>query len=366
MPQLHINVKVPEAMKTPNVLFGILLTFALAIGVSACSQTDAKIEGQNDPQTTTPAVNVRVEEVKSAPFADAIQVTGIVKAYEDVMLSPEEGGVVKEWLVSKGARVVKGEVIAVLNDEVLRAGFNAADAQYKLSALNYEKQAKVFEEQAISELQLKSGEYNRDAAKAQADLLKARLERAYLKSPINGILNDRFFDEGEFAPPAVPIAHLVNNSMLKIVAEVPEVHASNIASGTTARLTIDAFPGDTLYGKVTYVASTINPNNRTLPVEIIISNPVNKLKPEMIARVKLIRASRRAALLISESVIQQVDRNKYIIYVENQGKAEERVIKLGARQGNLVEILEGLKAGDRLIIAGFQKLVHGQPVTITG
>ncbi len=353
-------------MKSPNVLFGIFLTFALAIGIAACSQTDAKVEGQDESPATVPPVNVRVEEVKPSPFADAIQVTGIVKAYEDVMLSPEEGGVVKEWKVSKGARVVRGEVIAILNDDVLRAGYNAADAQYKLSALNYEKQAKVFEEQAISELQLKSGEYNRDAAKAQADLLKARLERAHLKSPINGILNDRFFDEGEFAPPAVPIAHLVNNSMLKIVAEVPEIHASNLASGTSAKFTVDAFPGDTLYGKVTYVASAINPNNRTLPVEIVIANPGNKLKPEMIARVKLIRASRRGALLISENIIQQVDRNKYIIYVENQGKAEERVIKVGARQGNLVEILEGLKAGERVIIAGFQKLVHGQPVTITG
>lgn len=353
-------------MKTPNVFLGIFLTFALAIGIAACSQTDAKTEGQDETQTTNPSVNVRVEEVKPTPFADAIQVTGIVKAYEDVLLSPEEGGVVKEWKVSKGARVAKGDVIAVLNDDVLRAGYDAADAQYKLSALNYEKQAKVFEEQAISELQLKSGEYNRDAAKAQADLLKARLERAHLKSPINGILNDRFFDEGEFAPPAVPIAHLVNNSILKIVAEVPEIHASNLGSGTAAKLTIDAFPGDTLYGKVTYVASAINPNNRTLPVEIVIANPGNKLKPEMIARVKLLRSSRRDALLISESIIQQVDRNKYVVYIENQGKAEERVVTLGARQGNLVEVLDGLKAGERVIVAGFQKLVHGQSVTITG
>lgn len=353
-------------MKSPNVIFGILLAVTLAVMLSACSQTDAKTEGQTEAQAAAPSVNVRVEEVKPAPFADAIQVTGIVKAYEDVMLSPEEGGVVKEWRVAKGARVTKGEVIAVLNDEVLRAGYDAANAQYLLSALNYEKQARVFEEQAISELQLKSGEYNRDAAKAQADLLKARLERAHLKSPINGVLNDRFFDAGEFAPPAVPIAHLVNNSMLKIVAEVPELHASNLATGTPAKLTVDAFPGDTLYGKVTYVASAINPNNRTLPVEILLSNPRNQLKPEMIARVKLLRSSRRDALLISENIIQQVDRNKYVIYVEHQGKAEERVVKLGARQGNLVEVLDGLKAGERVITSGFQKLVHGQSVTVAG
>ncbi len=353
-------------MKAQQVVFGIVLVLVLGAVVIGCSKTDAKEDTSATTATQELVVNVKVEEVRPSAFIDAIQVTGIVKAYEDVMLSPEEGGIVKEWKVLKGQRVTKGQVIAVLKDDVLQASYDAAAAQFKIADLNYEKQVKVFEEQAISELQLKSTEYGREAAKANADLMRARLERARLRSPISGILNDRFFDEGEFAPPAVPIAHIVNSGTVKIAAEVSELHAAHLAIGSRAMITIDAFPGDTLIGKVTYVAAAINPNNRTLPVEILLSNPGGKLKPEMIARVRIMRAAKMDAVLISESIIQQVDRQKYIVYVEKNGRAEERVVKIGGRQGNKVEILEGLKPGDRVVVAGFQRLVHGQIVSVTG
>ena len=348
----------------------LLITAALVVGVAAliasCSKTDAETENATNTPTTEQGVSVRVYEIRLAPFSDALQVTGVVKAFEDVMLSPEEGGVVKEWKVQKGQRVVKGEVLALLKDDILQPSYDAAAAQFKLSDLNFEKQSKVYSEQAISELQLKSAEYNRDGAKAQASLALARLERSRLRSPINGVLNDRFFDEGEFAPPAVPIAHLVNTHLVKIAAEVPEVHTAHLTVGTKALLTIDAFPGDTLRGTISFVASSINPSNRTLPVEIVLANPENRLKPEMIARVKLMRSARRNALLLSESVVQLVDKNRHVVFVEKDGRAEERVVKLGGRQGNLVEILDGLKAGDRVIVVGYQKLMNGRPVTVTG
>jgi membrane fusion protein (multidrug efflux system) len=309
-------------------------------------------------------VNVRIQEVKPTRFENVIQVSGIVKAYEDVKLSPEEGGVVKEWKAQKGQFVKKGEVIALLKDDIIRASYEAAEAQYKLAQLNYEKQEKVFTDQSISEIQYKSAEYNRDAAKAQADLMKARWEHTQIKSPINGVLDDRLIDEGEFAPPAAPMAYIVNTSVIKILAEIPELYACAITLGTPVSITFDALPGDTMRGKISYVGKTVSPTNRTLPVEIYLNNPQGKLKPEMVAKVRVITAARDNALLISENLVLQVDKNKLVVYVENGGKAEERIVKLGGRQGNLVEIGSGLAPGDHVIVSGFQKLVHGNPVNV--
>jgi membrane fusion protein (multidrug efflux system) len=291
-------------------------------------------------------------------------VAGTVKAYEDVNVSPEEGGVVKEWKVKKGERVKRGDLIVVLRDEVIKASCEAAEAQYKMAELNLEKQQKVFDQQGISELQFKNLQFSRDAAKANAELMKARWERTQLRSPIDGVVDNTIPNEGEFAPPGVPIARIVNTSTIKIQAEVPELYSGTVRLGAPAIVTFDAAPGDTLRAKVTFVGSTVSAANRTLSVEIALSNPSGRLKPEMIAKVTLLRETKPNALLVSENIIQLVDRDRTVVYVENRGRAEERRLRLGGRQGNMVEVLEGLNAGDHLIVAGYQKLVDGSPVVV--
>jgi membrane fusion protein (multidrug efflux system) len=356
--------KVGMTMNRAYLFTVALLSSASVVLIGGCETPNSK--ANEDHERNTEPVLVRIVEAKSTPFAEILSVSGVVKAYENVMLSPEEGGVIREWKVKKGEWVKRGEIIALLNDDVLRAGYEAANAQYQIAELNFSKQEKVYSEQAISELQLKSAEYGRDAAKAQADLALARLERTKLRSPINGILNDRLADAGEFAPPAIPVAHIVNIGMVKVAAEVPEKHSASVAVGAQVRITVDAVANDTLTGNIGFVGSAVSPNNRTLPIEIVVPNDRRRLKPEMVAKVQIVRTVREDAILIDASVVQQVDRHKSVVYVENDGRAEERVVKMGQRQGTMVEIIDGLKPGDRVIVSGFTKLVDGQTVKILG
>ena len=322
-----------------------------------------KSEVNNNDKKIQP-VNVGIELIKPAQLIDAIQVAGTVKAYEDVNISPEEGGVVKEWKVQKGQNVRKDDVILVLKDEVIKASYEAAEAQYKMAELTLSKQKEVFDQKGISELQYKNIEYTRDAAKANADLMKARWERTRICSPIDGVVDNIIPNEGEFAPPGIPITRVINMSTIKIQTEIPEIYSGSIAIGTQAIITIDALPGHTLNGKVSFISSTVSSANRTMMTEILIPNTIQKIKPDMVAKVKLLRETKSNALLVSDNIIQLVDRNRSIVYIENGGKAEERNLKLGGRQGNMVEVLEGLKPGDRLIVTGYSKLVNGTPVNI--
>jgi RND family efflux transporter MFP subunit len=353
-------------MNSIKVLAGVFLLSALALGLAACGQTDAKTDPGSQQDPTAQAVAVKIQEVQFSPFADVIQTTGIVKAQEDVMLSPEEGGVVKQWLVKKGEQVKKGQLLGILNDDVITASYDAANAQYNIAQLNFEKQQSVYKEQAISELQFKNAQYGLDAARAQANLMKARLERTRIKSPIDGIFDENYYDEGEFAPPMAPIAHIVNARSIKIAAEVTERYASLVRVGNLVRIVPDNTPEDTLEGRINYVGASVSASNRTLPVEIYIRNPDLSLKPEMITRVSIVRSRRQNAILLDENVVQQIDRGKMVVFVENNGIAEQRVVKLGARQGTQLEIIQGLKPGDRVIISGIQKLVNGQTVTVNG
>jgi RND family efflux transporter MFP subunit len=313
-------------------------------------------------------VDVKTEVIRPMRLVDAIQVAGTVKAFEDVSMSPEEGGVIKEWKAKKGQHVKKGDLIVVLKDEVIKAGYDAAEAQYRMADLNVEKQQKVFDQQGISDLQMKNFQYGRDAAKANADLMKARWERTQIRSSIDGVVENtalgNLINEGEFASPGVPLVRIVNNSMVKIQAEVPELYSGTLPLGIPAIIMFDALPGDTLKGKVSFVSSVVSAANRTMQVEVILTNPFRKLKPEMVAKVKLLREVKNDAILVSENIVQLVDRDRIIVYVEHDGKAEERRLKLGGRQGIMMEVLDGLKVGDHLVVTGFQKLVDGTAVKV--
>jgi membrane fusion protein, multidrug efflux system len=349
-------------MKVITKIITAILLFWIGLIFISCHKAEKENVIKVQP------IDVKIEILKPSRFIDAIQVAGTVKAFEDVNISPEEGGVIKEWKVQKGQHVKKGDLIVVLKDEVIKAGYDGAEAQYQMAELNVDKQQKVYDQQGISDLQMKNLQYGRDAAKANADLMKARWERTQIRSTIDGVLENtpmgNLLNEGEYAPPGQPIARVVNNSMVKIQVEVPELYSGTLPVGIPAVITFDALPGDTLKGRVSFVSSAVSAANRTMQVEIYLKNPFRKLKPEMTAKAKLLRKVKDNAILVSENIIQLVDRDRTIVFVENNGTAEERRLKLGGRQGIMLEVLDGLKSGDHLIITGYQKLVNGTPVVI--
>ena len=309
-------------------------------------------------------LNVKVETVQPTTFSETLQIAGVVKAYDDVMISSEEGGVIKKWMVEKGQRVKKGEVIAALKDDVLRPSYLAAEAQYKLTEMNFLKQEKVFADQGISELQVKSAEYSRDAARAQAELAKARWERTFIKSPVEGILDDHLVDAGEMTIPGIALARVVAIDRVRIQINVPERYLGSLTRGTPVTLFVIAYPGEQFSGRIAFVGSTVSPDNRTVMVECVIANPGGKLKPDMIAKSTIVQSVPRKALMVAEEIVQQVDEGKTIIYIVENGRAVQRAVSLGARADGKIEILSGLNAGEKVIVTGQDQLVDGQALSI--
>jgi membrane fusion protein (multidrug efflux system) len=335
------------------------------VGLSSCG--DSKSEGveTSGNQQTDVRMDVDVREVAPEPFSEILHLTGYIKSIDDVVISTEEGGVLHEWLRHKGTHVEKGEVIARMNDDVLRPQYEAARAQYEIAELTYQKQVKVLEEQGISEVQVKTAQYTRDAAKAQMELAGNRLERTRIKSPISGILDDRLIDEGELAPPGSPVARIVNLDRMKVLVNVPENQAGAVSPGGDATISVSAFPGELFNGKVFYVGSAVVSDNRTIPVEILLRNPGRRMKPDMIARVTMKSTGHHNAILIEEPLVQQIDQRTTVVYVEEEGKVVRRPVTLGERSNGRVEIVGGLTEGDRVIVSGFLDVYDGQPVKAT-
>jgi membrane fusion protein (multidrug efflux system) len=350
-------------MKRRAIVIAWLLGIAPALLFIACGDSEAQ-PGTEQQKSHEQIAPVKVRSVNIEPFAETLSLTGYVQALDDIIVSTEEGGVLKEWKVSKGRRVRKGQVLALMNDDVLKPMYEAAHAQYLTSQLNYEKQKNVYSEQAISELQFKTAEYTRDAAKAQADLAMARLERSRIKSPVSGILDDRLIDRGELAPPGAPVARVVSIDRVKILIYVPERYAGTVERGAEVSFTVSSFPGETFAGKVSYVGAAVMTDNRSFPVELVLSNPGRTLKPEMIANATILQTAPRDAILLEDNVVQEIDQGKYVVYVEDNGTARERTVTLGRRNRSMVEITSGLNEGDRVIVVGQRNIFDGQSVTV--
>lgn len=347
-----------------NKIFAVATLLLISIaGINGCKNSKAESENK-EPVKNELVAYVRTVQVELMPFTRTIQVTGSVLSRNDITVPAEEGGPLMDWYVQKGAYVRRGQIIAQIDSSRQRAAYEAALAAYRIADINFEKQRKAYEEQAISELQLKTLEYQRDAAKAQMELALRQLEKTRVIAPVDGILNERFVDAGEMIGPGLPVAHIVDVHQLKIAAGVPERYAAELVPGAPVEFSVDAFPGEIFKGQIGFIAASVTSDNRSIPIEIVVNNPGGKLKPLMIAKVHIRLREDKRAIVVPQEVVQLTDMDRRIVFVANNGRAEERIVRIDGSDGKNLRIIEGLKPGDQLITVGFQNLVDKQKIVI--
>jgi membrane fusion protein, multidrug efflux system len=314
-------------------------------------------------------VSVEVAAVQARPFTDYVQVVGQVKANQDVTVSAEETGPIRELLVQKGSLVRAGQPIARIDDRLLRAQAEQAASEAALAVETYERQRRLWEDERIgTEIAYLRAQYGARTAQAGARALRERLERTVVRAPISGLLDDRFVEVGTMVMPGTPIARIVDVSSVKVTGGVPERFAGEVQRGAVARIAIDG-PGAREYeGRIGFVGSSVEEQTRTFPVEVLVSSPGGALKPGMIATVRVARGAIDSALVIpQEAVIRTESGYVAFVAVENgagETRAEARAVTLGATQANQVVVTSGLSAGDRIVVVGQGKIAAGDRLQI--
>ena len=341
----------------------------LAVGaVAACQPAGGSTAGGENGAAFARVVKVAVREVRPDTFVDYIRATGEVEAMSDVMLSAEEGGVIREFYVAKGAAVEAGQPIAKIDDAVLAAQVDEARAAAQLAREQHERQRQVWEEEKIgSEMGYLQAKSQADAAAARAAALEARLTRTVIRAPTAGVFDEKLMDVGEMAMPGSRIGRVVSARRVKVTAGIPERFAADVRVGTAARVTFDIFPRDTLVGRVGFVGSTVDPANRTFPIEIAIDNARRLIKPSMVANIHVVRERLTGVMVLPQDLVMRTEEGYQVFVVtERDGAsfAEARRVILGPSYGNRVVISEGLAAGDRVIGAGARLVDHGSRVQI--
>lgn len=342
-------------------------TFAAVALAAACAG-----EGQSGTETSLEVfariVNVEVETVAPRSFTQEVRLTGVARAMNDVVVSAEEGGVVRAVVRDKGRSIGAGDAIVRLDDAILKAQVATATAQARLADEVWERRRKLYEEDGIgSELSYLEARYAAEQARGSLDALEERLARTTVRAPIGGTLDDRFVEVGAMVSPGTPVARIVQTGSIKVLAGVPERYALDVAAGARATVRFSVLPGERFPTSVSYAGATIDPQSRTFAVELKLPNPGGRIKPEMIADIEIVREEVEEAIVVSQQALVSMEEGYVVFVVEGTGdsaRAAPRRVEISVTQGNDVVVASGLEAGDRLVVVGQQGLTGGDRVRV--
>lgn len=348
-----------KAVKLVIILAALGALVGVGLGVSS---------NKNDiPPAEVAPVKVAVIPVVAEPtFADTFELPGVVEPNKVVEVSAEADGKV-EWIGPKKGSIVRtGDPLVRLNTDLLEAQLQVAQAQAGNNQTEFDRIKGLVEKGAAPSRDLDRAATQLAISKAQLEEARVRLARARIVAPMTGVLNNVLVEEGEYvtAVPATTVAEIVDTSVVKVSAEVPERDIAFLSVGDKADVLVDikGCP-TTLTGSTTFISQLANPRTRSTRLEITLGNQEGRLRSGQIVHVRLTRQVLKNTILIPLLAVIPMEDGK-AVYVVESSKAVRRMVQLGAIKGDRVQILSGLQPGDRLIVAGHRFVAPGQNVDI--
>ncbi|MGB5745933.1 MAG: efflux RND transporter periplasmic adaptor subunit [Desulfobacterales bacterium] len=343
-------------------LIMVLMALSAALLLAGCQDKESMAIAENTTQEA-PATPVAVMIVEPVSMRDVIFLPGETEASEDVKVAANTAGRV-DWIGPReGQKVSRGDLLIKIDVSALKASRDHAEAAYRLADDLYQRRRRLYDNKIIAREELDQSETQRTLALTDLAQIKVRYNHGFPKSPITGIINHLYLDEGEYADMGKPIVDIVNIDRIKINVRVPELDVRFVKKGQQTPVKIDAFPERTIIGTVDFVSFKADPATKTFLVRSIIDNPDHDIRPGMIGRVAFVR--RVIADAVAVPLFALVDKGgERIVFVEKDGVAESRTISIGVIEGDRVQVIGGLNAGDHLIVKGHTEVEDGMKVIV--
>lgn len=327
------------------------------------AQLEKEVAGLDTVKTSVP---VRVETINTTVFKRPVNVQGVVESDKNVLISSEVAGRVLEVAVKEGQRVSQGQTIARINGDITAGSINEVENALRLAETTYQKQKRLREQNVGTEMQLLQAENQRDALKKQLETLRAQYSKYNITAPVSGVVDMVEVNQGENIMPGMVVARVVNNSNLKVTAEVSERYVKAVKAGDSVIL---KFPSIDLKmgAKVSSVGQVIDPANRTFSMVVNINSNTENLKPNLLSMVTIYDYVNPKAISVPANVIINDGTNNYVFVAETKGGktiAKKVIVEPGTTSESQTEIKEGLNPGDRVITENYKALVDGAEIKI--
>ncbi|WP_425437660.1 efflux RND transporter periplasmic adaptor subunit [Melittangium boletus] len=356
---------------------------ALALGTGCGKSSEGAPAGKGGGKAGRGAIEfpVEVEAVEARDVEYVVSAVGSVEAFEQVQITARVAGVVERVRFMEGQSVKQGEVLAEIEPTrygiAVRAAkaaleraeavrLQAESAAQRRVAVNEAKPGLLPAEQLDSAQALARGAVaDTSAAKAAVEQAELNLRDAYVKAPLEGVLQSRTVQTGQYVQPGTVLATLLRRDPLLLHFTVPEADVGRMKPGMPARFTVRS-DGHTYEGRIAYVADAADPASRMVKVTAEVGKPESQtLRPGSFATVSVPVETARQAPVIPQTAVRPSERG-FLAFVVEDGKARERVVELGLRTADgLVEVREGLKPGEQLVVRGGEALKEGAVVRLT-
>jgi RND family efflux transporter MFP subunit len=320
----------------------------------------------NGESETTKAKLVQMLTLKEDSFRTWVEVQGTVDARQSIEVTAESIGVVRNIKVKEGQKVTKGQVLAELDQTVLLQSIEEIKGQLDFAKQLYNKQANLWQQNIGSEIQYLNAKNQKESLERRLSTVQSQLDMTRIKAPVSGTVDQVYLKLGQSAAMGVPAVRVVNFDDLRVITDLSESYVSRVREGATVDLKFKDL-NLSAQGRVAYVARSINPLNRTFRAEVPLNNRGGLYRPNMIVGMKINDYSHNRAIKIPVNLLQNSEEGAFVMIAKGEGtnlKATRVNVTAGRSNGIETEILQGLRAGDRIITSGYNDLNHGQAITL--
>ncbi|MCX6258275.1 MAG: efflux RND transporter periplasmic adaptor subunit [Bacteroidia bacterium] len=313
-------------------------------------------------------VDVSVTDLKPTEFNHYIEVQGKVDGEDNVSVTAKTIGVISKIFVKEGDNVKSGQVLAEMDAQVVKHALEELKSKLDFATNIYNKQKNLWDQKIGSEIQYLTAKNNKESLENSIATTKEQLALSSIISPINGTVEEVPVKVGQALQPGTIAFRVVNFSKIKVMAEVAEAFSPKVQDGDLVQI---FFPdlNQEVSTRLNFTSKYINPVNRTFTVEARLDNSNYNFRANMIAVVKVNDYKAKNTFVVPVNVIQGSLEERYLYLAkEENGKqvAKKQKVTTGVSYNGQYEITSGLKENDKLITSGYQNLVEGQTIKISG
>jgi RND family efflux transporter MFP subunit len=306
---------------------------------------------------------VSVSVVKDTVFSHYLEVQGNVDTKENLIIYPQFSGILNTVNVLSGQKVSKGQLLGTIDDGGLSQQLAQMETQMALAKTTFERQKRLWDQKIGSEIQYLQAQTNMISQQKAVSQMKSQLAKTRIIAPFSGVIDELITEKGQVVGPGQGLMRIVNLNNMFVSTAVPESYIGKLKVGTVVNVYLASL-GKTYVGKIRQVANNINPNNRSFGIEVSVPNAENLLRPNQVAKLKIIDYTNANAVVVPSNVIQVDGNGDQFVFEATSIKdktaiAKKVIVKVGKTSENFTEILGGLEPKTVVVSDGVNTVSEG-------